>query len=305
MNQQRLLPSMSLLQAFEASARHQSFTRAGEELSLTQSAVSRQVQALESLLEVELFRRAGRRIALTDIGAMYAKETSAALERIRSASAQVAAFRTGVGSLHLATVPTFGSKWLLPRLANFYALHPGMLVHMHSRIADFDMDLSGMDVAIRIGDGHWPGLLSYELVEDRRVVIASPQLLRRQRLACAQDVPAHLLLQVATQPQAWREWWQAQALPLRGMRSGPQFEYVAHMIQAATAGIGIGLVAQTLVEEELKSGALVIALDIPVPTRRAYYLCYPPEKAQFPPLVAFRDWLLGEVAALPAPHPTS
>jgi len=189
MNQQRLLPSMSLLQAFEAAARHGSFTRAAEELSLTPSAVSRQVQALEALLEVALFRRAGRRIALTDIGALYAKETSAALERIRSASAQVAAFRTGVGSLHLATVPTFSSKWLLPRLANFYALHPGMLVHMHSRIADFDMDLSGMDVAIRIGDGHWPGLLSHELVEDRRVVIASPQLLLRQPLGCARTSP--------------------------------------------------------------------------------------------------------------------
>jgi LysR family glycine cleavage system transcriptional activator len=157
MNQHRLLPSMSLLTAFEAAARHQSFTRAGEELSLTQSAVSRQVQALEALLQVELFRRAGRRITLTDVGALYARETAAAIERIRTASAQVAAFRTGVGSLHLATLPTFGSKWLLPRLHAFYNLHPGMLVHMHSRIGGLDLDKAGMDVAINVGDVTGPG----------------------------------------------------------------------------------------------------------------------------------------------------
>ncbi len=287
---------MSLLSAFEAAARHQSFTRAGEELALTQSAVSRQVQALEALLEVELFRRAGRRITLTDVGAMYARETAAAMERIRSASAQVAAFRSGVGSLHLATLPTFGSKWLLPRLNAFYTRHPGMLVHMHSRIGALDLDKAGMDVAINVGDGHWPGLLSHRLADDRRVVIASPALLARQPLATPQDVPAHLLLQVATQPQAWHEWWQAQTLPPRALRMGPQFEYVAHMIQAAASGIGIGLVAPTLIEEELRSGTLVVALDIPVPTQRAYYLLYTPEKASFPPLAAFRDWLMEQVA---------
>lgn len=299
MNQHRLLPSMSLLAAFEAAARHGSFTRAGEELALTQSAVSRQVQALEALLEVQLFRRAGRRITLTDVGAMYARETAAAMERIRSATAQVAAFRTGVGSLHLATLPTFGSKWLLPRLPGFYALHPGMLVHMHSRIGALDLDKAGMDVAISVGDGHWPGLISHQLAEDRRVVVASPALLGQHPIEQAEDVRHHLLLQVATQPQAWREWWQAQGLPLRAMRLGPQFEYVAHMIQAMTTGIGIGLVAPTLVQEELRQGSLRVALDLPVPTRRAYYLLYTPEKASFPPLVAFRDWILGQAGAAP------
>jgi len=294
MNQHRLLPSMSLLVAFEAAARHLSFTRAGEELALTQSAVSRQVQALEALLEVELFRRAGRRIQLTDVGAMYARETAAAMERIRSASAQVAAFRSGVGSLHLATLPTFGSKWLLPRLSQFYALHPGMLIHMHSRIGGLDLDKAGMDVAINVGDGHWPGLIAHKLADDRRVVVASPHVLATHPIGNPDDVAAHLLLQVATQPQAWRDWFTAQGLPMRAMRLGPQFEYVAHMIQAMTAGIGIGLVARTLVEEELRQGSLVVALDIPVPTQRSYYLLYTPEKASFPPLVAFRDWLLGQ-----------
>src|SRR5580693_311790 len=120
MHPRRLTPSMSLLVAFEAAARHLSFTRAADELSLTQSAISRQVAALEALLEVTLFRREGRQITLTEVGAKYQRELSGALQRIRSASLQVMAFREGRGSLHLAALPTFASKWLMPRLKDFY-----------------------------------------------------------------------------------------------------------------------------------------------------------------------------------------
>ena len=120
MHPRRLTPSMSLLVAFEAAARQLSFTRAANELSLTQSAVSRQVAALEALLEITLFHREGRQIALTEVGAMYQRELTGALQRIRSASLQAMAFRAGRGSLHLATLPTFASKWLMPRLKDFY-----------------------------------------------------------------------------------------------------------------------------------------------------------------------------------------
>src|SRR5688572_24738703 len=114
MNLHRLTPSMSLLVAFEAAARHRSFTRAGQELSLTQSAVSRQVQALENLLNVKLFRRSGRQIALTELGTMYANDVAFALSRIRTASSQLLAFGAGGGALNLACLPTFGSRWLMP-----------------------------------------------------------------------------------------------------------------------------------------------------------------------------------------------
>ena len=138
MNYRHLTPSMSLLLAFEAAARHESYTRAALELSLTQSAVSRQVQALEQQLGLTLFRREGRQVQLTDVGRLYQREMSDALGRIRSATLQALAYQSGSGTLRLATLPTFGSKWLLPRLHDFYKTHPGMLVHINSRIEAID-----------------------------------------------------------------------------------------------------------------------------------------------------------------------
>jgi LysR family glycine cleavage system transcriptional activator len=292
MNRRDLVPSMSLLEAFEASARHGSFTRAGDELALTQSAVSRQVQALEAQLGVALFGRAGRRIVLTEVGATYAREIAAALARIRGASAQAVAFKTGVGSLQLAILPTFGSKWLLPRLNAFHALHPGVLVHIHSRIGEFDLSQSGMDAAISAGDGHWTGRVAHKLLEDARVVIASPKLLVDRPLHKPEDLYGHVLLGVSTRPQAWRDWFTAQQLSWRGLQIGTQFEFTAHLIQAVAAGMGVGVVTRVLVEEELRSGSLVIPFDVALPGRHSYYLTYPPEKERFPPLVAFRDWVL-------------
>src|SRR5512141_2816207 len=142
MNPRRLTPSMSWLVAFESAARHLSFTRAAEEVSLTQRAVSRHVQALEGLLEVALFRREGRQIELTGVGEMYLRELRGGLQRIRNASLQAIAYRSGGGSIHLASLPTFASKWLMPRLTEFYASHPDVLVHIHSRTGQFNQELA-------------------------------------------------------------------------------------------------------------------------------------------------------------------
>ena len=300
MNLHRLTPSMSLLVAFEAAARHRSFTRAGKELSLTQSAVSRQVQALESLLQVELFRRSGRQIALTEVGAMYANDIASALSRIRTASSQVLAFRAGGGSLNLAVLPTFGSKWLMPLLPSFYARNQSVLVHMHSRIGRYDLEEARMDAAINVGDGHWPGMLSHRLVDEDPVLVASPALLARMPIRTPEDVAAHLLLQVSTRAQEWREWFVAHMMSSREMRAGPYFEMTSHLIQAVEADIGIGLVSRCLVEEELARGTLAIPLQESTRNSRAYYLIYPPEKASFPPLAAFREWLLPHVRPRPS-----
>ena len=292
MNLHRLTPSMSLLVAFDAAARHRSFTRAGQELSLTQSAVSRQVQALESLLQVALFRRSGRQIALTEVGSIYASDVASALSRIRTASTQVLSFRAGGGSLNLALFPTFGSRWLMPLLPSFYRKQSGVFIHMHSRIGRFDFEDPPMDAAINVGDGHWPGLLSHRLVDEEPLLVASPALLESQPLRSPEDVSAHLLLQVPTRAGEWREWFVAHKISSREMRLGPQFDFTTHLIQAVVSGIGIGLVARCLIEAELRDGSLVVPLPESRPIIRGYYLIYPPEKAAFPPLVAFRDWLL-------------
>lgn len=175
MNYRHLTPSMSLLLAFEAAARHESYTRAAMELSLTQSAVSRQVQALEQQLGLTLFRREGRQVQLTDVGRLYQREMSEALGRIRSATLQAMAYQSGSGTLRLATLPTFGSKWLLPRLHDFYKNHPGMLVHIHSRIDTIDFESSGIDAAIVVGSSDLPGLISHRLHTEELLVVISPK----------------------------------------------------------------------------------------------------------------------------------
>ncbi len=290
-NPRKLTPSMSLLLAFDASARHLSFTRAAQDLHLTQSAVSRQVQALEALLGVPLFARDQRKITLTGAGATYHREVAAALQRIRNGSLQAIASQSGSGSLHLAALPTFASKWLLPRLNDFYRQHPGILVHVHSRIGQFDLDQAGMDAAIGVGDGTWPGLVSHRLMDEVLLPVISPALRREQPLRTPADLLEHLLLVVATRSSAWPQWFAQQGLPASRLRLGPQFELTSHLIQAVASGIGVGLLPSFLVEDELKSGTLELAFDLPLASGYTYYLFVRPEQLTLPSVATFSDWL--------------
>jgi DNA-binding transcriptional LysR family regulator len=283
---------MSLLVSFEAAARHLSFTRAADELSLTQSAVSRQVASLEALLEVTLFRREGRHIVLTEVGAMYQRELMGALQRVRSASLQAMAFRTGQGSLHLAALPTFAGKWLMPRLKDFYRRHPGIVVHIHSRIGHFDLELAGMDAVIGVGDGHWAGLTSHLLMQEELLPVVSPALAESQPIATPADLARHLLLVVTGRPLVWRQWFHKHNLPDAAMRLGPQFELTSHLVQAVTAGLGVGLVPSCLIEDELRAGSLKLAIALPLQTGLSYYFFVSPLKADLPHVSAFKSWLM-------------
>lgn len=295
MNPRKLTPSMSLLLAFDASARHLSFTRAAQDLYLTQSAVSRQVQALETLLGVPLFVREQRKIALTGAGAAYHREVAVALQRIRSGSLQAIASRSGSGSLHLAALPTFASKWLLPRLNDFYRRHPGILVHVHSRIGQFDLDQAGMDAAIGVGDGSWPGLVSHRLMDEVLLPVISPALRREHALQSPADLAAHLLLVVATRSSAWYRWFEQQGLPTQQLHMGPQFELTSHLIQAVASGMGVGLLPHFLVQDELDNGTLEVAFDVPLASGYTYYLFVRPEQLLLPSVATFSDWLTGQV----------
>ena len=242
MNYRNLTPSMSLLLAFEAAARHESYTRAAEELSLTQSAVSRQVQSLEQQLGVILFRREGRTVKLTDVGRLYQREISEALGRIRSATLHAIAHQAGGGSLRLATLPTFGSKWLLPRLHEFYRRHPEVLVHINSRIEPVDFATSAIDAAIVVASGDQPGLVCHRLHAEELVVILSPALAASRREWTPADISRQPLLSVANNPNAWGDWFTHHGIAHQAMRLGPSFELTSHLIQAVRADIGIGLV---------------------------------------------------------------
>ncbi|MDP4571783.1 LysR substrate-binding domain-containing protein [Pseudomonas sp. BNK-6] len=293
MNPRRLTPSMSLLVAFEAAARHCSFTKAADELALTQSAVSRQVQALESQLEISLFKREGRKIELTAAGALYQHELSAALGRIRSATLQTIAFKEEDGPLNLAVLPTFGSKWLLPKMHEFYARHPRNLVHIHSRIihADNPSSVGDMQAIICAGKGDWPGYVSHLLLQEKLIVIASPKALAGNPELSLDELPHHLLLNVVSRPNGWSDWFDFNNLDHQKMRTGPSFELTAHLIQAVAAGIGIGLVPDILVQEEIESGA-VVKLFGPMDSGRNYYLTCAARYQHFPAFKTFSAWLL-------------
>jgi LysR family glycine cleavage system transcriptional activator len=331
MHYRKLTPSMSLLLAFEAAARHESFTRAAEELSLTQSAVSRQVQALETMLDVDLFERDGKRIAPTDAGRAYMAEVANALALIRNATLRVLTSNAPATQLRVATLPTFGAKWLLPRLHRFYQAYPDLQIDLHSRIDAVDFSAPDLDAAITVGDGRWPGVTAHRLYAEELVLVGSPVALppawrrggasrttkaaraggtrtaksvsstpagsRRRPTAPTLDALAGLtLLRVRNFPDAWREWCGHFGMPHYGLRPGPSFELTSHLIQAVIAGIGVALVPRILVEDELRDGRLVSPFDA-VPSSRSYYLVYPPRVQHHPVLITFRDWLLEELAA--------
>lgn len=313
MNYRKLTPSMSLLLAFEASARLESFTRAAEELSLTQSAVSRQVQTLEAMLGVALFAREGKRIVPTDAGRAYSVEIGAALMRIRNATLQVLSADAFDKRLRVATLPTFGAKWLLPRLHRLYRAHPELRIDLHPRIDEVDFASQPLDAAITVGDGRWTNVVAHRLQAEELVLVGSPAALarartrgRRGKRADAQDerrarptvalLDGLTLLRVSSFPDAWREWCAYFGLPHDALKLGPSFELTSQLIQAVIAEIGIGLVPRMLVEDELREGRLCSPFD-PVPSSRSYYLTYPERVRRHPALEAFRDWLLHEQAA--------
>ncbi|MDH4566898.1 LysR family transcriptional regulator [Pseudomonas sp. BN414] len=294
MNPRVICPSMSSLLAFEASARHGSFTRSARELCLTQSAVSRQVQVLEESLGVELFERTGRQIALTQAGQNYAAEIATALSGIRRATERVMQQGGEALVLNLAVLPAFGSKWLLPRLPRFYAVNPSIQIHIHSRVGPVDFG-SGLDAAIVVGDGCWPSVAAYQLFEEELVPVVSGRLASTAVWRRPADLASLKLLQVAARPDLWRSWFQAQGLGTESLALGPKFELTAHLLQAVCAGLGAGLVPRFLVEDELASGVLTVPVDGVSLRGTSYYLVAPCPKVMNEAFIAFRQWLLDEL----------
>lgn len=290
MHYRRLTPSMSLLLVFEAAARHESYTRAAQELALSQSAVSRQIQTLESQLGIRLFRREGRSVKLTELGRRYAAELGAALGRIRAATLQAMSHQGEGGALRLATLPTYGSRWLLPRLQDFYRAHPGVTVHLHSRIGPIDFQAEEIDAAITVGSGDWPDLRAHCLHNEQLVAIASPEALAGG-MADPAWIASQTLLTVASNQRGWAQWFTHYGLDHRHMRVGPSFELTSHLIQAVRAGIGVGLVPKALIGEEDRSASLA-EVGEPIASERSYYLIYPERNETLPALVAFCAWLL-------------
>jgi len=286
----RFLPPMAALCAFEAAARHRSFTAAAAELHLTQSAVSRQIRQLEDLLGGELFVRERQTVFLNRAGEAYAREIREALRQISGATLGFRANPQG-GTLNLGILPTFGTRWLAPRLPDFFARHPGVTLNLSTRSEPFDFQSGSMDAAIHFGAPHWPGAELDLLMSEQVAPTCSPGLRERHAFATPRDLLSAPLLYLESRPDAWERWFEAMGIAVTEA-PGMRVDQFALAAQAAISGLGVALLPQFLVRAELERGDLVLAIDATVPSDACYYLAWPSNRAGHAPLEAFRAWLI-------------
>ena len=294
----RFLPSTTLLCAFEAAARLNSFTAAAEELTLTQSAVSRQIRALEALLGSDLFVRDRQTVRLTSAGQAYAREIRAAIGHITSATLAFRANPRG-GTLNLAILPTFGTRWLAPRLPGFVAAHPGITVNLSTRFAPFDFGAESIDAAIHFGRPDWAGADLMPLMGETVVPAFGPALRDAVPIRTPADLLGAPLLHLASRPDAWERWFHAKGMAADEVH-GMLLDQFATAAQAAMAGIGVALLPRFLIAAELARGDLVTLPGGELRSEERYYLAWPAGRADDPPLEAFRDWIAGEVEGFEA-----
>jgi LysR family transcriptional regulator, glycine cleavage system transcriptional activator len=290
----RLLPSMSLLTAFDAVIRTGSTLAAARDLDLSQGAVSRLIQNLEAQLGVTLFLRERRRLIPTDHALAYARDVGKALDLVYRGSIRVRS-NAGEGTLTLAILPTFGTRWLAPRLPRFLALHPGVTINLGTRLRPFDFGEEGFDAAIHFGIGPWPGTDGVKLLDERLVACAAPGLIEGRALDTVDGVLALPLLHLETRPHAWAAWFAHHGVPEK-VPQGMVFDQFAPMLQAIIHGMGVGLLPEFLARGDLDDGRLVEVFGGPVPVEGSYQLVWPKTGALHPPLRAFRDWLIAEAA---------
>jgi LysR family glycine cleavage system transcriptional activator len=301
-NRSPSLPSLNALQAFEAAARHESFTRAGQELGVTQTAISHQVKALEGDLGAPLFRRSPRRLSLTPLGQAWAAELLAVFQRLRDANERLRTRAlTDRPVIAVTTIPSFGARWLVPRLGRFMNQNPDIDVRISASERLVDFGIEPFDLGIRYGLGRYPGLTCERLADDSWVVVASPELARKLVLKTPTDLRRATLLW-DDQRDLWREWFQAVGAREPKSYANTQISDSSMLVEAVVRGQGVGLARWSLACDELTSGKLTrVFPELPlVPTGRSYYLVRPRENLGRRPVSAFCEWVRREAEGLRA-----
>ncbi|MDF2599098.1 MAG: LysR family transcriptional regulator [Methylobacterium brachiatum] len=286
----RRLPPLNALKAFEAAARHASFTRAAEELRVTHGAVSRHVQMLEGWLGVPLFERHNRRVVLTEAGRSYAAEIGAALDRVALATArQVERGRPRL--LHVNALATFTLRWLIPRLSGFQVAHPAIEVRLTTSNVPLANLADPFDVAIRGGPQTRPGHVAQPFLTERRIPVCSPALLQRLPLQEPEQLRHHTLLHAATLPEVWPHWLRAAGVPDLVPQASVTLEHFYLTLQAALDGLGVAMGPERLIADDLAAGRLTRPFAGPSLPARSYYTYVPEARAEDPTVRAFCAWL--------------
>lgn len=291
----RRLPPLNSLKVFEAAARHLSFTRAAEELFVTQAAVSHQIKTLEDFLGLKLFRRRNRSLLLTEEGQSYFLDIKDVFTSLSEATDKVLE-RSEKGALTISLPPSFAIQWLVPRLADFNQQEPDIDV----RIKAVDMDEGSLtddvDVAIYYGRGNWPGLRADKLYQEYLIPVCSPQLLLGQKpLESLGDLKQHTLLH-DTSRKEWKQFVKEHAIDNVNVNHGPIFSHTTMVLQAAVHGQGVALGNNVLAKPEMDAGRLVCPFDEVLVTKNAFYVVCHEQQADTGRIATFRDWMLAKAA---------
>ncbi|ANB72117.1 LysR family transcriptional regulator [Paraburkholderia phytofirmans OLGA172] len=287
----RKVPSTAALSAFESAARHQSFTKAADELAVTQSAICRQIGGLEDFLGLKLFRRTRRGVVLTEAGLAYSLKVGAHLNEIERDTLDLMATGGQGATLELAVVPTFATKWLLPRIPSFTVEHPDITINMTARTGPFLFDDTVFDAAIHAGTTAWAGTEVQFFMHETLIAVSSPKLIAPRTALRRSDWGRYPLLQQRTRPYAWRDWFASQGMEVKGEMSGPRLELFSMLAEAAASCMGIALIPRLLIEDELRRGVLTQVCSYEYQSDRSYYLIYPESKVHNRGLAAFREWI--------------
>ena len=297
----RRLPPLNSLRAFEAAARHQSLSRAAQELAVTHGAISRQVSKLEEFLSAKLFERKHQQVILTKKGAAYAAQLQVLFDQIHEATVRNFEAHSDRGVLRIAVLPTFAMRLLVPRLVRFKQKFPDLKlqVETYSSIRPNDPDIEA-DIAVWLGNGEWPNVEFERLFDEELVPVGSPALLATQQVRVPDDIRHFLLLHAHRRPDDWKMWLQAAGATQVDAQSGLRLEYSGLVYQGAVDGLGLAMAQTLLIQEDVAQGRLVPLFDKRLRTGRGYYIVYFQGNAREPKVVNFANWLKGEVSALQA-----
>lgn len=286
------LPSLNGLRAFEAVARHLSFTQAAAELNVTQTAISHQIRRLEDELGLRLFVRKSRALALTPKAKEYLPGVRAAFNDLRLATDRLK--RKDDNVLTISTLASLAAKWLLPQLSTFQAAHPGIDVRITTSTGLVDFKSDDVDAAIRYGRGRWPGVRAEWLMADEVFPVCSPSLMKGERpLRHPRDLSRYTLLHSTGYEDDWRLWLTAAGLPTDiAKQPGLSFDMIFMTVQAAINGIGIAMGRTSYVQDDIERGRLVVPFKRALPTDAGFYLVSAEAIEPPPKLRLFRDWLL-------------
>ena len=292
----RSLPPLNALRSFDAAARHQSFTRAAEELCVTQGAVSHQVKALEIQLGLQLFKRARNGLLITDAGRDYLAVVRDVFDRLELATDSLLQ-RQRSGTITVSTSPDFAAKWLVSRLGRFAEAYPEIDLKLAALMHRVDFAREDVDLAIRHGDGQWPELDAVNLTAEELFPVCSPSLMTsRGGLHDPEDVLRFSLLHLDDR-RDWGRWLEAAGVPGERLLQGPILNHASMLIDAAIEGQGVALARTMLAASDLAAGRLVRPFQAAIPLRNTYWIVCPKATRALPKIAAFRAWLFDEVAA--------